>query len=253
MKIKIHSSIGKRRTTNQDYADYFTNQFQQTIFVLCDGVGGHQAGDVASKLTTEFIGQKFTSLTEAMTAETLQNWLNQTIVEVNHFIYEKSLEKASLEGMGTTLVVAIKVDNQVLIGHVGDSRAYVYHDGHLRQITEDHSLVNELIKTGEITPEEGVNHPRRNVVTRSIGGTDEVEAEFNWISLDQIEILMLCSDGLTNMVSEEDLIQYFAQSRKQGDFGQLLIDAANEAGGADNITVVLVTDLTLDEIEEVAE
>lgn len=243
MKISVHSNIGKRRTSNQDYADYYMSNANQTLFVLCDGVGGHQAGDVASRMTTTFLGERFKAVEEAFTLENLQNWMLEAIQDVNQFIYKKSVEHAELVGMGTTLVMAATVENHFVIAHVGDSRAYTFYQGNLKQITEDHSLVNELIRSGEITEEEGNNHPRRNVVTQSIGGTDSVSAEINIVSLSEIEMLLLCSDGLTSMVSRDDLITLFNQNRFEDDFGEKLITAANDAGGMDNITIILISEV----------
>lgn len=244
MKISVHSNIGKRRTSNQDYADYYTSKASQTLFILCDGVGGHQAGDVASRMTTNYLGEKFEMIETAFTIETLQYWMLEAIQEVNQFIYKESVEHAELVGMGTTLVMAASVDDHLVIAHVGDSRAYAYYQSELTQITQDHSLVNELIRSGEITEEEGNHHPRRNVVTQSIGGTDTVSAELNTVSLSEVEMLLLCSDGLSNMVSREDLTTLFNQHRSEDNFGEMLITAANDAGGMDNITLVLVSQLS---------
>lgn len=243
MKVLVHSNIGKRRSSNQDYADYYTTKEGQTLFVLCDGVGGHQAGDVASKMTTDFIGQRFEQVESLFTTDSIHEWLLKTIHDVNQYIYQHSIEHSELVGMGTTLVMAVAVEDQIIIAHVGDSRAYAYHQGQLTQLTEDHSLVNELIRSGEITVEEGFTHPRRNVVTESIGGTSTVSPEINQISLTDIEVLMLCSDGLSNMVSHEELTQFFNEKREEDDFGHTLINAANNAGGTDNITVIVVSDL----------
>lgn len=241
MKISVHSNIGKRRTSNQDYADYYTSKTKQNLFILCDGVGGHQAGDVASRMTTNYLGEKFESIDTVFTLESIQTWMLEAIQDVNQFIYKKSVEYAELVGMGTTLVMAAVVDGQFVIAHVGDSRAYAYYQDDLRQITEDHSLVNELIRSGEITEEEANHHPRRNVVTQSIGGTDTVSAELNTVSISEVDILLLCSDGLTNMVSREELVTLFNQHRFEENFGELLITAANDAGGMDNITLILVS------------
>lgn len=248
MKIKVRSNVGRKRSSNQDYADYFTNQHQQVLFILCDGVGGHQAGDVASKQTTQFLGERFVQTEEKFDLTNIQTWLKEQIEAVNLYIYEKSKSESQLEGMGTTLVAAIVVEDQLVIVHVGDSRAYVYKEGQLRQVTEDHSLVNVLIKTGEITKEEGQMHPQRNVVTQSIGGTPDVEAESNLIPLEQVEMLMLCSDGLTNMVEDTQLLEMFNQDRFADDFPEKLIETANNAGGTDNITVILASEFSNEEV-----
>lgn len=249
MKIKVHSNVGRRRSSNQDYADYYTNSFDQTLLILCDGVGGHQAGDIASQKTTQFLGERFSNVDHAFTLETMRNWVENAIIDVNEYIYEESIREPHLEGMGTTLVVATVVEDQLVVAHVGDSRAYVFHNEILTQITEDHSLVNELIKTGEITVEQGKIHPQRNVVTQSIGGTLSVQSEFNILPIDQVEVLLLCSDGLSNMVNHDQMQQMFKEYKYADDFAEKLIEAANEAGGTDNITVILVSELSDKEVQ----
>lgn len=149
-------------------------------------------------------------------------------------------------GMGTTLVLATVVEDFVVVAHVGDSRAYTYHQGVLVQLTEDHSLVNELVKSGEITPEESLNHPRRNIVTQSIGGDLQVEAEFTQMHKNQVELLMLCSDGLSNMLSSELMIELIEAEKDLNQLASNFIEAANDAGGLDNITIILVSNLMND-------
>lgn len=248
MKIKVHSNVGRKRSSNQDYADYYTNRYQQTLFILCDGVGGHQAGDIASLKTTQFLGEQFLAADTVFTAETIQLWFKNKIKEVNAFIYEESVRDLHFEGMGTTVVIATIVDGYLVVAHVGDSRAYIFNQGKLTQITEDHSLVNELIKTGGITPEEGLSHPQRNVVTQSIGITTTVQSELTVLPVNEVEMLLLCSDGLTNMVEHSELEAMFNHYRNQDHFPELLIEAANEAGGTDNITVILVSELSDEEV-----
>lgn len=243
MKIKVHSSVGRRRSSNQDYADFFTNDFGQVLCVLCDGVGGHQAGDVASYKTTNFIGQAFLRHSSAFTKQSIEDWMLTIIRDANHYIYQMSLEETHLKGMGTTLVIATVIDQTLIMAHVGDSRLYVFGHDQLTRLTEDHSLVNELIRSGEITVDEGQHHPQRNVVTRSIGGTDNVLPDIKVLPVEGIEMIMLCSDGLTNMVEEPELTKLFQNERYNEDFAEKLIQAANDAGGTDNITVVLVSQL----------
>ncbi|MBF6978287.1 Stp1/IreP family PP2C-type Ser/Thr phosphatase [Aerococcaceae bacterium zg-BR22] len=248
MKIKVHSNIGRRRTSNQDYADYFKNQHNQVLFVLCDGIGGHQAGDVASLKTTEFLGERFSNSTEKFSLNSIQSWVMEQISAVNDYIYQESLRHSQFGGMGTTLVVAMVVDNHLVVAHVGDSRAYVFAHDTLTQVTEDHSLVNVLIKTGEITKEEGQLHPQRNVVTQSIGGTQTVETDMNVLPLSEVEVLLLCSDGLSNMVDNERLLEMFKAYRHEDDFPEKLIQAANDAGGTDNITVIVASEFEMAEV-----
>lgn len=239
MKVTVNSNIGKRRSSNQDYADVFENQFGQSLFVLCDGVGGNKAGDVASEMTTQFLGERFQEIADALNTETTQEWLNQNIEAVNAYIFEESLKRPEWSGMSTTLVVTVVLEDQLWIGYVGDSRAYRFFQDELVQLTEDHSLVNILIQSGEITKQEGEVHPQRNVVTQSIGGTPDVSPDFLSVNKDEFDVLMLCSDGLTNMVSRDQLLDYFKNYQDLDTLGQDLINAANDAGGSDNITLIL--------------
>lgn len=243
MNISVHSNIGRLRSSNQDYAEYFLSQQNQPLFVLCDGVGGHQAGEVASRLTTQYLGERFERLDMKLRPAGMKIWMKNAIEDVNNYIYAKSKEDPSREGMSTTLVMGSIIDGEIIIAHVGDSRAYLYHDDTLTQLTRDHSLVNELIRTGEITEQEGEIHPQRNIVTQSIGGTSDVKSEMNTFKCEEEDVLMLCSDGLTNMVRKEELITFFKKHCHDDNLGELLIQAANEAGGTDNITVIIVSNL----------
>lgn len=240
MDITVLSNIGKKRASNQDYAEYYTNQAGQVLFVLCDGVGGNLAGDVASRLTADYIGQHFQERPAFETLDQAKEWFDQIITAVNEYIVQASQQSAEYEGMGTTLILATIVAGRILLAHVGDSRGYVYRRGQLLQITEDHSLVNELIKTGEITPEEGLSHPQRNVVTQSIGLPNAIQPAFNDLPVEEVEVLLLCSDGLSNMVSLSEMVDHFKDNQAIESLGQALIDAANSAGGKDNITLILV-------------
>lgn len=250
MQISLRSNVGKQRKSNQDYADYFKSDYNQYLFVLCDGVGGHQAGDVASELTTKYLGKLFKQLNKELTREDASLWIGEAIEEVNTYLFEESLKSRELEGMGTTLVLSLITKDFVLIAHVGDSRAYVFNQGQLIQKTEDHSLVNELVRSGEITEEQGNLHPQRNVVTQSIGVTSDVRYELAELPLDEVDSLMLCSDGLTNMVSHEDLVDFFQKAEDVEQLADSLIIAANDAGGRDNITIIIMSNLSSLTIED---
>ncbi|MGX7108613.1 Stp1/IreP family PP2C-type Ser/Thr phosphatase [Facklamia miroungae] len=247
MQITIHSNIGRKRSSNQDYADYFYSQSQQVLFILCDGVGGNLAGDIASQRTTEYIGKEFEKVSQPMTVTQAHAWMVQMTNQVNNYILNQADLNPEYEGMGTTIVLATIVEDTILICHVGDSRAYAFAKGQLTQLTEDHSLVNELIRTGEITFEESIDHPHRNVVTQSIGTPMVIEPEFSEIALDRVEILLLCSDGLNGMIRNEEIEQIMAKQPDLDRLGQQLVEAANEAGGLDNITIILATNFNLND------
>lgn len=244
MEIIVQSNIGLRRSSNQDYAECF-QQHGQHLMVLCDGVGGGQAGDVASKMTAGFIGKKFRALEGPLDLESAKDFISKTIYQVNDHVFQQSEEQEKLNKMSTTLVLAYVLDEEILIAHVGDSRAYAYRQNHLEQLTEDHSYVNELIRSGEISEEEGKTHPKRNAVTESIGGTPWVSFEMVSILRNSLDLLMLCSDGLTNMLDYAEIMALFEQRTTyvtNADFVDALIQAANHAGGLDNITIILFDD-----------
>lgn len=239
MEIYYQSDVGKRRNTNQDYAATFTNQKGYTLALLADGMGGHRAGDVASHDTVEELGSKWET-SEITDNEKAAQWLIQHIQAENTTIYERGQADLALGGMGTTLEAVVILEDQFTLAHVGDSRTYLFRKGELIQLTEDHSLVNVLVKSGEITQEMAANHPRRNVVTRSIGmpGTVEVDVATHFIA--ENDYLLLCSDGLTNMVDDETIQMHLETSDSLEETVQKLIDTANEQGGVDNITVLLI-------------
>lgn len=239
MEITVHSNIGKKRTSNQDYADYFKSQAQQLLLVLCDGVGGNLAGDVASRLTTEYIGKAFEKLADHLNPQDMLTWMKSQIQAANRYILEMAHEKAEYEGMGTTLVMASLVEDRFLIAHVGDSRAYAYAQETLTQLTEDHSLVNELVKSGEITKEESYTHPHRNIVTQSIGSRQNLEITTTQCMTQDIEVLLLCSDGLNTMLTHQEIESMFQAEDQLTVLADQLVSAANKAGGTDNITLIL--------------
>ncbi|KAF1300874.1 MULTISPECIES: Stp1/IreP family PP2C-type Ser/Thr phosphatase [Enterococcus] len=239
MEIRFRSDVGKKRNTNQDYAAVFKNKAGYTLALLADGMGGHLAGDVASKQAVHELGDAWAqgSIKDSDTAE---EWLVEKIQAENTAIFEKGQENPQMNGMGTTVVAVILFDDQFTLGHVGDSRVYLFREGELIQLTEDHSLVNELVKSGEITKEMAANHPRRNVLTRSVGMPGEVEVDVDTHFLAVDDYLLLASDGLTNMVSEAEITEVLASDLVLDEKIQVLIDKANAAGGVDNITVLLI-------------
>jgi Serine/threonine protein phosphatase len=239
MEIHYQTDVGKRRNTNQDYVGVFTNKQGYTLALLADGMGGHQAGDVASHDTVEHLGAQWQEAA-ITSSEKAAQWFIQSIQQENEQIFTRGQADPALNGMGTTLEAVAFFDDQFTIAHVGDSRTYLLRGGELRQLTEDHSLVNVLVKSGEITQEMAANHPRRNVVTRSIGmpGTLDVDVATH-VVVDK-DYLLLCSDGLTNMVDEATIQATIASSATLDEAVERLITLANDHGGVDNITVLLI-------------
>lgn len=239
MQIEYQSDVGRRRNTNQDYASVFTNQAGIKLAVLADGMGGHRAGDIASQMAVTNFGTAWENLSLS-DDEKVAQWFIKTIQEENTRIYQRGQEQPEYNGMGTTIVAAALSEDQFTIAHVGDSRAYLIREDKIIQLTEDHSLVNELVKSGEITREMAANHPRKNVLTRSLGmpGTVEVDVtNHEWLPNDY---LLLCSDGLTNMVPETKILEILETSDPLESKLSQLVAQANEAGGLDNITVLVI-------------
>ena len=240
MHIFFQSDIGKKRKNNQDFAGYFKNEQDILLAVLCDGMGGHKAGDVASEMAVSHLGDawKRNNLTDV---DAITEWIQEHINKENERIVEKSSQYPDLEGMGTTLVAAALVKNVFIIANIGDSRAYQVMHGNLKQITDDHSLVNELLKSGEITTEAAMQHPQKNILTRSLGVAKKVEVDVMTIPVLEGDLLLLCSDGLTNMVNDNEIEKIVNISDATIEEKVLsLISLANARGGYDNITVILI-------------
>jgi len=239
MKISFQSDVGKIRNTNQDYVGIFENKKGYTLAMLADGMGGHQAGDVASKTAVNEIGDQWEK-TKISNSEKAAKWLVKTIQEENTAIYQAGQATPEFSGMGTTMEAVAIFDDDFTIAHVGDSRIYALAQQQLIQLTDDHSLVNELVKTGEISKEMAANHPQKNIVTQCVGMPGTIEVDVFSQLIDATNYLLLCSDGLTNMVSEEEITQLILTSSTTEEAIEKMIDSANEQGGLDNITVLMV-------------
>ncbi len=242
MKYSILSDIGSKRGTNQDYADSFVNRAGFRLFLLADGMGGHKAGNVASKLTVEDLGKLWTEsfFDEGTPSETLETWLRNQIRNENENIASLG-QLDEYRGMGTTLEALIVKENHAISAHVGDSRKYLIRDGQLSKITVDHSLVQELVDAGQITEEEAEVHPNKNIITRSLGQPTEVQADISVLDVQAGDYILLNSDGLTNMVSGTEILEILArEDLSLENKSEALIRLANEHGGYDNITVILI-------------
>ncbi len=242
------TDVGRKRKGNEDAHSVDAGH---KLYVVADGMGGHAAGEVASRIAVDSIGE-FVVLTagnEEITwpfglDETISydgNRLKTAIRHANRKVLEATRENAELEGMATT-VAAVLVDGDIVnIAHVGDSRIYKWSDGEMTLLTSDHSWVNEQIQTGVISPEQARSHPLRNVVTRALGGRADLLVDIQALPVKSGEVLLLCSDGLTTMLPDEDIVAVL--ERSAGDISTAardLVDEANERGGEDNITVVLM-------------
>jgi protein phosphatase len=218
---------GRTRRHNED-----AYVIEPPLFAIADGMGGAQAGEVASRLATA-------ALKEADANGGGERRIADLIQEANRRVYDRSSSDPNTSGMGTTITVALVEDDYVSFGHVGDSRAYLIRNARMEQLTEDHSLVNELLKTGKLSREEAETHPQRSVITRALGTDPDVDVDTFSVQAENGDLFLLCSDGLTDMVSEESILEVVERNRDDIDGAlRALVKAANRGGGQDNITVV---------------
>lgn len=239
MKVALKSDIGKKRATNQDFSDYFMNKKGYLLAVLCDGMGGHRSGDIASSMVASHLGEVWCK-TDFQTTSDIKEWLHEAINLENQRLLSKAELSPELTGMGTTIVVAAASEDGIIIANVGDSRAYCLVRGQIKQLTEDHSLVQELFKSGEISASEAQNHPRKNVLTRSMGVNEPLLVDLFFYTYQTEELILLCSDGLTNMISPDEIQRVLALPVSLEKKADQLVNFANQRGGFDNITVLLI-------------
>ena len=236
MKTYSITDIGKRRSVNQDFV-YASDQpvgNLSNMLIVADGMGGHNAGDLASRYTVESMVDYIENAREQRPIPLL----SESIHHANELVMEKAKTDRALEGMGTTVVAATIKDDYLYVANVGDSRLYLI-DQEIEQITRDHSLVEEMIRVGELQRKDARSHPDRNIITRAIGARAPVKVDFFDVKLEQGDKILLCSDGLTNMVEDEDILYIVKKSASLKEAAQRLITEANKTGGKDNISVVL--------------
>lgn len=238
IKTASLSDRGKRRQLNQDvvYSSELPVGNLPNLFMIADGMGGHKAGDYASRYAIDTICKEAENSPETIPEKILQD----AISVANADIFALSIGNKELEGMGTTLVAAVIYGNLLKIGNVGDSRLYIVNGKHIRQITTDHSLVEEMIKMGGLDRESARSHPNKNIITRAVGVADEVLADFYEVKLQEGDTVLLCSDGLSNMLEDEEIRMIVNAQRDITEKAEALVRAANQNGGRDNISLILV-------------
>ncbi|XXM73477.1 Stp1/IreP family PP2C-type Ser/Thr phosphatase [Lysinibacillus sphaericus] len=240
MKTVFYTDKGKVRQHNEDSVDIFKNSHGDYLAVVADGMGGHRAGDVASQLAITSLKDMWKNTEKFETADQAENWLKTTINEVNKEVYSYSQSHRECEGMGTTLVGAICTSLFATIVNIGDSRGYILNENGFHQLTEDHTLVNELVRSGEISKEDAEHHPRKNVILRAIGTETSITMDIKTIMFEDDDVLLLCSDGLSNKVSEQEMKEILSNDDSLEKKGEKLVHLANDYGGEDNITVLIV-------------
>ena len=239
MEISILTDVGQKRTNNQDYVNHYVNRAGRTMIILADGMGGHRAGNIASEMAVTDLGIAWVD-TQIDTINEVREWFAYFLEVENQKIHQMGQDEA-YRGMGTTLEALAIIDNQAIYAHIGDSRIGLIRGEEYYQLTSDHSLVNELLKAGQLTPEEAESHPQKNIITQSIGQKDEVQPDFGMVTLEAGDYILLNSDGLTNMISGSEISDIVNSDIPLADKTATLIRFANNAGGIDNITVALVS------------
>lgn len=231
------TDIGQARAVNQDAIFYSIHPVGNlpNLFLVADGMGGHKAGDYASSFTVE----KFVEIVPEITSSNPITILNHTLKEVNLRLFRQAQSTPEMEDMGTTLVAGVCVDWELYIMNIGDSRLYLINDT-IRQITRDHSYVEELVSMGKLDKKNARNHENRNVITRAVGVSPKVMADFFEVEIHKKDQILLCSDGLTNMVSDAEILHIVNSERGIEEKAAKLVELANRNGGKDNISVVLV-------------
>jgi PPM family protein phosphatase len=249
IKVEYYAltDTGIKRTNNED--SYLVIE-ERNLYVVADGMGGHSSGEIASKIAVETISQFFkdSELTEDSTWPYAYddnisfegNKLKTAVAIANEKIQEYATEHPESRGMGTTVVAVLAMDSRLVLCHVGDSRCYLLRDGKFGLLTSDHSWVNEQVKLGFLSEEEAQRHPFRNVITKALGTKGEATAEINEMPGKEGDILLLCTDGLNSMITDDEIAKIVAEDTKLEEKARKLIDAANQNGGEDNITLVLM-------------
>lgn len=242
MEYAAKSHIGLVRQINEDeFALHMDLEPFQAVLVA-DGMGGHMAGEIASSIAVEVAGRELTGFLRGKSLEEAEPYISDYIVDAilraNEEIYNRGKSISGHSGMGTTIVASIVSPSSITLGYIGDSRGYLITPDRIRQLTDDHSLVNELYKNGQLTEEEVSTHPQRNILTRAVGTDLQVEVDVVATPWKEGDVLLLCTDGLTNLVSDEEIQQTFYQPGSLEDKLDRLIQMALHQGGNDNITIV---------------
>lgn len=243
IKAYAKTDKGKVREMNQDYFEISNSLDQVQIYILADGMGGYNGGEIASKLAVETAGNYIKNNFEEIekNRESIIQLVGSSMEYANMVIYEKSKEKPELQGMGTTLEVCLIHNNKAYIGHVGDSRVYRIRKQFIRKLTQDHSYVQKLVKEGTITKEQADHHPQKNMLMKALGCNAFVEPDVMVRGFLKDDILIMCSDGLSNLVKQEEIYRKASENIEQAP--KELVELANSRGGYDNITVVVIKNI----------
>lgn len=240
MNAIFKTDRGRVRRHNEDDGGVFFNSNDDYLVIVADGMGGHKAGDVASKMAVASLSDFWSSYHKVNTPDEAEKWFKAHVPIVNREILYHANNNEQCKGMGTTLVAAICTDRFATVVNIGDSRCYLMNENGFQQLTEDHTLVNELVKTGMISHEDAEHHPRKNVVLKAVGAEPVIDMDIKTITFEDDDILLLCSDGLSNKISKEELSAILKEDETLDKRAETLIEMANQKGGEDNITLAII-------------
>lgn len=246
MEYYIKSHVGKVREHNEDFVGQFSLCDEAHIFIVSDGMGGHKNGEVASRIATTTVissmEENKDKIKEYIAEEKYQKIVELLVLAIkraNQSVYEES-EKEEYYGMGTTMVAAVVARDMLIVANVGDSRCYITRRNRIKQITKDNSFVQELVESGAITKEEALTHSKKNVITRAIGTDCDIKIDTYEFELKEEDVLLLCSDGLTNMITDEEILEVISSDASLKQKSNYLVDKALENGGIDNISLICI-------------
>lgn len=229
------TDIGNYRETNEDFVDYDITR-EYGFYIVCDGIGGHRAGEIASREAVELIKNY---IREFYNRSIAPHILESAIQKANREVFRMSSENESYSGMGTTITCALDVGNEVYVAHAGDSSAYLIKDDRIAKLTRDHSLVQEMVDGGTLTEEEMVHHPQKNIITRSLGTHDELKLDILEVEKEHFDHMLLCTDGLTDYVTQEEMLAAHLAQPDKKKFVEQLVDLAKARGSQDNISLLI--------------
>ncbi len=236
MKSYYLTDVGRVRSHNEDSVTIIKNGSGEHLLIVADGMGGHRAGEVASSLVVTHFGKRFSSISSIGSKLDAVNWLNDNVNEINEAILEYAKNHFDSTGLGTTLVLALLTDKFLIFGNIGDSSGFVLKNNKLHKVTKDHTLVNLLVEAGDITEEEAKNHPQRNVLMKALGASENVDMDIFEVESD-VDGIFLCSDGLTNMLTTEQIEKVLEEDLTIEERVKKLIRKCNARGGTDNISI----------------
>ena len=240
LNAQFFTDTGQHRDKNEDAGGIFYNQTHQQLLVLCDGMGGHKAGEIASQFVTYELQKRFED-ENYIEYEQAETWLRFNLKEINRELFDYAQQNEAYRGMGTTCVCALVFDKQIVVANIGDSRAYVVNSREIEQITYDHSFVNHLVMTGQITEEEAFAHPQRNIITKVMGTDKRVSPDIFTKRITYYDYIMLNSDGLTDYVRNQRILEAFNEPKTVEQHGEQLIQLALHHQSKDNISVLIAS------------